>query len=132
MATKKSEDEKSFKLVLDKVTEVDSRIDQAIIEIQNIKTITTGACENIKIMKEMMDLLDYMKERHSLQMIENQRSYAEQTSKFKKEIEHLKTYADIKANEVDTLEETVSSQELGMGSLEKALKRSEEYITEKV
>lgn len=132
MAIKGSEDQNNFKLLLDKVIEVDNRIGQAISEMQNVKTMTMVACEYQNIMKEMMDLLEYMKKQHSSQMIEKQRSFAEQTSQFKNEIELLKTFADTKANEVDTLEETVSSQELGMGSLVKALKRSEEYITEKV
>lgn len=122
----------NFQFLINKTTEIDNRIGQLILETKTLKTIAENACENKHIMKDMMKLIDYLKEQHRMQITENQKYFDEQTRTFKHKIEELQAYTDSKVKEVETLEERVMHQEHYINFYEDSIKRVEEFTTEKV
>lgn len=122
----------NFQILNNKITQIDNQIGQFMLEMKTLKTLVEGACENKYIMKDIMKLLDHMKEQHCIQITENQKYFDQQTSKYKYEIEELKAYAGSKDKEVVKLEERVMHQKHYINFCEDSIKRVEEYITEKV
>lgn len=129
--TKKSEDLKNCKILLDKTTIIDSRMDEVILEVNNLKTGVEIACENRKMMNDLRELLKYMKEQHDLYITENQQNFIDKINKLQNEIDQLKAYANIKTKEAHTLEEIVNNQNLSISSYKKSIERVEEFLTEK-
>lgn len=127
--TKEMDNIQIFQILINKTTEIGNRIGQFTSEMKTLKTTAQDACENKHIMKDMMKLLDHMKKQHCLQMTENQKYFDERISKYKYEIEELKSYADSKVEEVETLEERVKNQE---HYCEDSIRQIQEFITDKV
>jgi phenylalanyl-tRNA synthetase alpha subunit len=122
----------NFQILITTITQIDNQMGQFMLEMKNLKTLVEGACENKHIMKEIMKLLDYMKEQHCIQISKNQKYFDEQTSKYKYKIEELKAYASSKDKEVETLEERVTHQENHINYCEDYITRVNEFITDKV
>lgn len=129
--TKKAEDLKNCKILLDKTITIDNRMNEVILEVNNLKTGVEIACENRKMMNDLRELLKYMKEQHDVYITENQQTFIDKINKLQNEIDQLKAYANIKTKEAHTLEEIVNNQNLSIDSYKKSIERVEEFLTEK-
>jgi len=109
-------------MFVDKITEIDNRISQVILEVNDLKTAAKDEIENKKCMNDMMKLLKYMKEQHSLEITEKQQHFNEQTNKLEGDIEQLKANVNIKTKEFNSLEELVIIQNFSIDSYKKSLK----------
>lgn len=129
--TKKLEDLKNCKIILDKTTTIDSRMEEVILEVKKLKTGVEIACENRKMMNDLRELLKYMKEQYDVYITENQQNFIDKINKLQNEMDQLKAYANIKTKEAQTLEEIVNNQNLSINSYKKSVERVEEFLTEK-
>lgn len=130
-ATKETDVLNNFKFLTDKITEINTRLNNFTSEATNLKTTVEDACEKKEVMKDMLQLMEYMKEQF-LQISENQSRFTEQIRKYEDEIDQLKAYADIKTREIDVLEERAENQKMCLETFENSIKKIEEYIIEKV
>lgn len=130
--SRNSEDSKNFDLLMDKTDDIVGRVDLLASEVNNLKMAVKSACVNKKNVTDTLELVEYVKELHQLQIDETQRHLTEHVNRFKDEIDRLKGYADAKAREVDMLEELVINQTTYIDSYEKSMKRVEEYMTNEV
>ncbi|XP_015367940.1 PREDICTED: uncharacterized protein LOC107164587, partial [Diuraphis noxia] len=119
-----------LKTVVDKMVAIHSHVDQFEMTVNGLETAVEEACENKKIMTEIMEVSEYMKNQYYFQMAENQRHFAEQIGKNLGEIDQLKTDADIKAIELNELEKRFAEQQLCVGLHQESMKRVEKYIAD--
>jgi len=117
-----------FNAIVDKMVEIDKHVDQFIVVVNDLKLMIEDAYENKKIISEIMEVSEYLRTQYTIQVTENQSNFTEQISKHVREINRLKAYANIKINEVNTLEKRFNDQKLCIGFYEKLI----ENITCKV
>jgi len=121
-----------FKTIVDNMVGIHSHIDQFEMAINGLETAVEEACENKKIMTEIMEVSEYMRNQYYLQMAENQRHFAEQISENLSEIDQLKTDAGIKAIELNELEKRFADQQLCVDLHQESMKRVEKSIANMV
>lgn len=126
--TKMSDDSKTIKSLMDKITKIDNNIDQVILEIISLKNITKNLYENNTNMNNMIELLKNLNEEHCIQLSEHRQKFIEQTRLLENEIDQLQIYIQIKAKEFDTLTELINNQNQFIDYYEKRMKRVEELL----
>lgn len=136
MAIDESENDDKFKTLADKYTEIDDHLGQVILEIKHLKTMVEEACGNKTNMNDTLEVLEYIKELHCLQITENERRFGEQISKLEDENGRLRSRAEVKSKGVHTFNDpranTNLNQNRNIDSLKNSLKRIEEYMDDKV
>lgn len=120
------------KTVIDKMARIHSHIDNFKVIVNNLETAVEETSENKKIMTEIMELSEYMKNQYCFEVTENQRHFTEQISKHVSEIDQLNAYMNIKSKEVDEWEKRITDQQLCITMHQKLLIRVEKYITDMV
>ncbi|XP_026806180.1 uncharacterized protein LOC113549194, partial [Rhopalosiphum maidis] len=127
---KELENNVCFKTIFDKMAGIHSHINRFKVIVNGLEAAIEEACDNKKIMTEIMELSEYMKNQYNLQITENQWHFTEQTSNHTSEIDQLNAYVDIKTKEVDELEKRTADQQLSIDFYQKLLKRVEKYISD--
>ncbi|KAE9544159.1 hypothetical protein AGLY_001338 [Aphis glycines] len=120
------------KTIIDKMARIHSHIDNFKVIVNNLETAVEETSENKKIMTEIMELSEYMKNQYCFEVTENQRHFTEQISKHVREIEQLNAYMNIKSKEVDEWEKRITDQQLCITMHQKLLIRVEKYITDMI
>jgi len=121
-----------FKTIIDKMVRIHSHIDNFKVIVNSLETAVEETSENKKIMTEIMELSEYMKNQYCLEVTENQLHFTEQISKHVNEIDQLNAYMNIKSKEVDEWEKRITDQQLCITMHQKLLIRVEKYITDMV
>lgn len=136
VAIDESENDDKFKTLTDKYTEIDDHLGQVILEIRHLKTMVEDACGNKTDINNTLEVLEYIKELHGLQITENERRFVEQIRKLEDENGRLKSRAEIKSKGLYTFNDprvnTNLNQNRYIDSLKNSLKRVEEYMDDKV
>jgi len=121
-----------FKTIVDKMVGIHSLVDQFKVTVNGLETAVEEAYENKKIMTEIMEVSEYMKNRYYLQMTEDQRHFTEQIRKNVSEINRLKADASAKAIEINELEKRHTNQQLCIDLHQELMERIEKHIAEMV
>lgn len=122
----------SFKIIIDKMVRIHSHINNFKVIVNSLETAVEETSENKKIMTEIMELSEYMKNQYCLEVTENQRQFTEQIDKHVSEIDQLNVYMNIKSKEVDEWEKRITDQQLCITMNQKLLIRVEKYIIDMV
>lgn len=134
-AANEKEGVEKLKMFTDKYIEIDNHLGQVILEIKHLKTMVQDACENKTDMDDMLEVLEYIKKLHYLQITENERRYVEQIRKLEEENKQLKARAEVKAKTTYTFNDPRTNnlnQNRYIDSLKDSLKLVEEYMNDKV
>lgn len=129
--TKELENLKNCKILMDKTTTIDNRLDEVLLEVKNLKLWVGHACENKKMINDLKELLEYVKQQHEMHIIENQQNFDDKIYKLQNELDQLKAYANIKMKESDSLEEIIVNQNHTISSYKESMKSVEEFLNEK-
>lgn len=121
-----------FKTIVDKMVGIHSHIDQFKETVDGLEEAVEEACENKKIMTEIMEVAEYMKDQYRLQMTEDRRRFTEQINKNASEIDQLKVDEGNKAIEVNDLEKRYAIQQIHVDWHQELMKRVEKYIADMV
>lgn len=121
-----------LKNIVDKMVAIHSHVGQFEVAVNGLEAAFEEACEHKKIMTEIMEVSEYMKNQYYLKMAENQRHFAEQIGKNLREIDQLKTDVGIKAIELNELEKRFAEQQLCVDLHQESMKRVEKYIADMV
>lgn len=121
-----------FKTIVDKMVGIHGLVDQFKVTVNGLETAVEEAYENKKIMTEIMEVSEDMKNRYYLQMTEDQRQFTEQIRKNVSEIDQLKADASAKAIEVNELEKRHTNQQLCIDLHQEMMTRIEKYIANMV
>ncbi|XP_003246437.1 uncharacterized protein LOC100575978 [Acyrthosiphon pisum] len=111
-----------FKAIVDKIAEIHGHIDQFTVIVKGLKLTLQDACVNKETITEIMEVSEYLRAHYAIQVTETQRNFTEQINKHETEINQLKSYADNKNKEVDTLKKRTRDQKLLIDSYEKSMK----------
>ncbi|XP_060874870.1 uncharacterized protein LOC132948435, partial [Metopolophium dirhodum] len=119
-----------FKTIVDKMVGIHSHVNQFNVTVNGLETAVEEACENKKIMTQIMELSEYMKNQYYLQMTEDQRNFTEQIRKNASEMDQLKADVGTKAIKVDELEKRNADQQLCIDLQQEMMTRIEKYIAD--
>lgn len=121
-----------FNTIVHKILEIHSHVNQFEVTINGLETAVEEARENKKIMTEIMDVSEFMKNQYYLQMTEHQRHSTEQIRKNMSEIDRLKVDAGTRAIKVNKLEKCYTEQQLYIDLHHELMTRIEKYIADMV
>ncbi|VVC26119.1 Domain of unknown function DUF4485,Myc-type, basic helix-loop-helix (bHLH) domain [Cinara cedri] len=130
-----SEEAEQFKSLTDKYSEIDDHLGQVILEIKHLKTMIEDACDNKTDINDTLEVLEYIKELHCLQITENERRFTEQIRSLEEENRRLKARVEAaKPKGLSTFNEpraNNSNQNWYIESLKNSYKRIEEYTNDR-
>jgi len=121
-----------FKTIVDKMVGIHSHVNQFNVTVNGLETAVEEACENKKIMTQIMELSEYMKNQYYLQMTEDQRNFTEQIRKKASEMDQFKADADTEAIKVEELEKRNADRQLCIDLQQEMMTRVENYIADMV
>jgi len=120
------------KTIVDKMVGIHGHVNQFDVTVNGLETAVEKACENKKIMTQIMELSEYMKNQYRLQMTEDQRNFAEQIRQKASEVDRLKSDVGVKATEVDDLEKRYANRQLCIDLQQELMARIEKFIADMV
>jgi len=121
-----------FKTIVDKMVGIHSHVDQFNVTVNELETAVEGACENKKVMTQIMELSEYMKNQYYLQMTDDRRNFAEQIRKNLNEMDQLEADASTKTIEVNELEKRCADQQLFINLHRELMTSNGKYIADMV